>query len=796
MPTDLAQLAETPCADAIPVAAGEAAGLLRVEVDTQHGRIAIDYDAARLSARRAEGLARKIAAELSRAPLACTLHIGQVGGRSCESCALALERRLRAVPGVEGASASFRSGSLRVDYDGTLTSPEQVAHIVRAFGAPEAPAFTPPLRDTVGGEAAPLGPAPWMRSWLTGARLEALFAALAFVGMTAGLVGGWLDAPPLVLWASWAVAYVFGGWFGLRAGIEAVRHFTVDIDLLMILAALGALAIGAPFEGAMLLFLFSLSNVLQHYAIGRSRRAIQALMQLRPDTARVRRDGALVELPLDEVAVDDVFVVKPGERLGLDGTVVAGESDVDQASLTGESVPVTKRPGDEVFGGTINGGGSLDIRVTRPAAESAIAKMIQLVEEAQSEKAETQRIIDRFEQPYALGVIGVTVLAIAIPPLFFGAAFAPAFYRAMTLMVAASPCALVISTPASVLSAIANGARRGILFKGGVYVEEAATIKAIAFDKTGTLTEGKTRLTDLRVLSDAAGTEDELLAIAAAVQARSEHHLARATVEAATTRGLAVPEATDFQAAIGKGVRASLGGTVVHIGNPRYFEGRAAEGLDAALDAVDALQHEGKTAVVVARERDGTLEMLGVTAFADTLRPGAAEVVRDLKRLGIRVVMLTGDNRVVAEQIAREAGVDEVYADLLPEQKVEIVRTIRETVGPVAMVGDGVNDAPALATATLGIAMGAAGTDVALETADLVLMSDDLGKIAYAIGLSRKTRRTLIANLSFAVGIIIVMVASILTVGLPLPLAVVGHEGSTVLVSLNGLRLLGFRGPS
>jgi len=679
----------------------------------------------------------------------------------------------------------------------TLSTPGN-GHAVTTSEAGSSPSPQPPDRN---GPETPDSLVQRLRAWLAETRTEAVFTALTFVGMMTGLIGEWQDAPSTVVWLGYGAAYVFGGWFGLRAGIEAIRDFTVDIDLLMILAALGALAIGAPFEGAMLLFLFSLSNTLQDYAIGRSRQAIQALMKLRPETALVHRDGDLVEVPVGEVEVGDEFVVKPGDRLPLDGVVVTGESSVDQSSLTGESVPVTKRPGDEVFGGTINGGGSLDVRVTKPAGESAIAKLIRLVEEAQSEKAETQRVIDRFEQPYALGVIGLTLVAIVLPIVALGEAFNPAFYRAMTLMVAASPCALVISTPAAVLSAIANGARRGILFKGGVYVEEAATIEAVAFDKTGTLTEGKTRLTDLRVLdpgsSSRAGgalTDDDLLALAAAVQDRSEHHLARATVEAATERKLAVAEALDFQATVGRGVRARLDGATVHIGNPRYFDERPTDQFDEAASIVEALQQEGKTAVIVAREVDGSMQALGVMAFADTLRPGAVEVVRDLKRLGVRVVMLTGDNRAVAEQIAAEAGVDEVYADLLPERKVEIVREIRETT-PVAMVGDGVNDAPALAAATLGIAMGAAGTDVALETADLVLMADDLDKITYAIALSRKTRRTLVQNLTFAVGIIVVMIGFILTVGLPLPLAVVGHEGSTVLVSLNGLRLLAFRGP-
>jgi len=625
-------------------------------------------------------------------------------------------------------------------------------------------------------------------------RREAAFVAVAFAGMMTGLVAEWRGGPDALAWGAYAVAYVFGGWYGARGGIEAMRSLTVDIDLLMILAALGALVIGAPFEGAMLLFLFSLSNVLQHIAIGRSRRAIQALMTLRPEVALVRRDGDLLEVPIEEVEVDEVFVVKPGDRLPLDGVVVEGESDVDQASLTGESVPVTKRPGDEVFGGTISGDGSLEVRVTKPAGESALARMIALVEEAQSEKAETQRLIDRLEQPYALGVIGMTLAAVAVPTLLLGEAFDPAFYRAMTLMVAASPCALVISTPAAVLSAIANGARRGVLFKGGVYVEEMATVKAVAFDKTGTLTEGRTRLTDVRLLDGT--TEDDLLALAAAVQARSEHHLARATVATAEARGLAVPEATDFRASVGLGVEATVDGAAVRIGNPHFFEaGGRRNGLAAAIEAVEALEREGKTAVLVTRDPStGSGQALGVLGFADTLRPGAAGVIRELRRLGVEeIVMLTGDNRHVAERIAREAGVDTVHAELLPEHKVAVVREIAARVGPVAMVGDGVNDAPALAAATVGVAMGAAGTDVALETADLVLMADDLDALAYAVALSRRTRRTLLQNLTFAVGIIVVMVASILSVGLALPLAVVGHEGSTVLVSLNGLRLLGFR---
>nr|WP_303648836.1 heavy metal translocating P-type ATPase [Haloarchaeobius litoreus] len=567
----------------------------------------------------------------------------------------------------------------------------------------------------------------------------------------------------------------------------------------MIVAAIGALSIGAPFEGAMLLFLFSLSNTLQHYAIGRSRRAIKSLIEMRPDEAQILRDGEEVTVPIDDVTVGDVFIVRPGDKIPLDGVVTSGEGTVDQASLTGESVPVPKESGDEVFGGTINESGSLEIEVTRQAHESAISRLINMVENAQSEKAPTQRLIDRLEQPYVLGVFALTIAAIAIP-LGLGSGFTSTFYRAMTLMVAASPCAVIISTPAAVLSAIASGGRQGVLFKGGEHVEAAAQIDAVAFDKTGTLTQGDTQLTDVLVRETAAEslTDDGLLALAAAVQARSEHHLARATMTAADELSLDVPDAERFQSAAGKGVRADIEARTIHIGNRSYFrtvlENAAIEGLEPGLDRLQTLEAEGKTSVIVAQEDGDDVTVLGWLAFTDTVRPGVAEMITDLRSLGVEhIVMLTGDNERVAQRIAEEVGIDEVQAELLPEEKVATIERLVDQHENVAMVGDGVNDAPALATATLGIAMGGAGTDVALDTADVVLMGDDLSKVPYVLSLGRKTRRTLTINLAIAFGAIALMVGTILLRGIPLPLAVVGHEGSTVLVSLNGLRLLGYR---
>ena len=714
----------------------------------------------------------------------CTIHIERRGGRG-DAGARALERHLRRLSGVHDVDVSFRTGDARITYDGSVISEETIRDAVRDRHV------------SIQDESETATDDVSTRSEL---RREVVFVGLTLLGMAVGLVTGWLEGPQLLMWAGYSVAYVFGGWYGLKGAIETLRHRAVDIDLLMIVAALGALSIGAPFEGAMLLFLFSLSNTLQHYAIGRSRRAIRSLVEMRPDEAQVLRDGEEVTVPIDEVAVGDVFVVRPGDRIPLDGVVASGEGTVDQASLTGESVPVPREPGDKVFGGTINESGSLEIEVTRQAHESAISRLIHMVERAQSEKAPTQRLIDRLEQPYVLGVFGLTIAAIAIP-LALGSEFASTFYRAMTLMVAASPCAVIISTPAAVLSAIASGGRQGVLFKGGEHVEAAANIDAVAFDKTGTLTRGETQLTDVFVrdgLTNESLTADELLSLAASVQARSEHHLARATVSKAEARALDVPDARRFQSEAGKGVRADIEDGTIHIGNRSYvetvLEDAAIEGLEPGLDRLRTLEAEGKTSVLVAREHAGNAMVLGWLAFTDTVRPGAAEMIEDLRSLGVeQIVMLTGDNERVAQQIADEVGIDEVQAELLPEEKVATIEELVERYENVAMVGDGVNDAPALATATLGIAMGGAGTDVALETADVVLMGDDIGKIPYVLGLGRRTRRTLTVNLAIAFGAIALMVGTILLRGIPLPLAVVGHEGSTVLVSLNGLRLLGFR---
>jgi Cd2+/Zn2+-exporting ATPase len=769
-------------------------GIVHVELDTEAEKVRFDFDASRINEEDIHRIASTLEPTLHERWNNCTMRLGKRGGRACESCALALERQVQEIPGVRRATASYAGGVMSIQYDDALISPAELSESVSSWGihiepsAAELPIETAPKKEETGLRHA------W--NWSL-ENLQAVFTAITFVAMiSAWLVERMTGAPPYLAPALYALAYATGGYYGLKAGLESLQARTIDVDLLMIMAAIGAALVGQPFEGAMLLFLFSLSNVLQDYALDRTRNAIRAMMELRPTQATVRRGDRHLVLAIEEIVIGDHLLVKPGERIALDGVVLVGESAVDQAAITGESMPVYKVPDEQVFAGTINKEGYLEVSVTKMAKDSTIARLIQMVEEAQSEKAETQRFIDKYEQYYAIAVVALTGLAIFIPPLLLGEAPGESFYRAMTILVAASPCAIVISTPATVLSAIGNGAKRGVLFKGGSYVENAATMKVIAFDKTGTLTIGKPQVTDVVICQAWSGNQDELLSIAAAVEAKSEHPLAQAVVEAAEDQNLALPVASEFQAATGKGVRASVNGRVLHIGNRRYFAEISTAGFEEASVIVMDLQKQGKTSVLVAHMDDDNTHaaIVGVIAFADVLREDAAQVVSDLYQSGIEhVVMLTGDNEVVAQQIAAQVGVDDFYAELLPEDKVAVVNQVREKYGPVAMVGDGVNDAPALATADLGIAMGAAGTDVALETADIVLMSDNLNNIPYVIGLSKKTRQTLIVNLVFALGMICLMLTAIFWRDLTLPAAVIGHEGGTVLVSLNGLRMLNYK---
>ncbi len=632
------------------------------------------------------------------------------------------------------------------------------------------------------------------RQWRAAAdasRGLALEGFLTLVTLLALVLGWVLERNQGPAWATaiaYGTAYLAGGSLALANGLRLLwTERQLDVDLLMVAAALGAAYIGHPAEGAILLFLFSLSNALQTYALDRNRRAIEALLDLRPPVATVREGQTWVTRPVEEVPVGATILVRPGERFPLDGEVIQGTSEVDQAPITGESTPVLKEVGDLVFAGTVNGTGALEVRVTHRVEDTTLAKIVRLVEEAQASKALTQRRLEDFEQKYATFVLlGAVVLSAGLPTLL-GMPFEKAFYKAMLWLVVASPCALVISTPASILAALAHAARKGVLIKGGVYLERLADLKAVALDKTGTLTEGKPRLTHFIPLQEDPAPEVWLRRIAA-LEAHSEHPVAQAIVAAARERGLTWDEPQGVQALPGRGVEGQVEGLRLWVGNRRLFQERGLSLPPSLEERLAALETQGNTAVLAYAPT--TRQWVALLAVADSLRPGARAAVAALQALGMRVVMLTGDNERVAATIAAQAGVDEFVANLLPQDKVRAIEDLVRRYGATAMVGDGVNDAPALAKATVGIAMGGAGTDVALETADVVLMGDDLHMLPYTVRLARRARRIIIQNLAFALGMIVLLVLAAFGADLPLTLGVLGHEGSTVIVVLNGLRLL------
>ena len=576
------------------------------------------------------------------------------------------------------------------------------------------------------------------------------------------------------------LAYIAGGFYGAKSAMESIVIGKIDVDLLMILAALGAAFIGHWHEGAVLLFLFSLSNTLQNYAIGRSRRAIRSLFADYPEVARVKRGEKIRQMKISEIRIGDTVLIEPGERIPVDGEVVAGDSAVDESPITGESIPVDKAAGAAVFAGTLNKHGILDVRAARAAENTTLSRIIKLVEEAQESQAPTQRFLERFEQTYAKLIIVGALLFIFIPPALGLSDFQQNFYRAMVLMTVASPCALIISVPSAFISAIASAARGGILFKGGGGLEQLASIKAVAFDKTGTLTYGQPRVTD--VIAAAPFSQSEVIAAAASLEARSEHPLAKAVVEYARAKSVEVESPDDFEALPGRGVRARIAGRQVSVGRASRIDGDAQ--MPPALKSKQTeLEEQGKTVVAALRDE----QWLGIIAFADECRAETYALLDQLKRRGIAVAMLTGDNKRAARFIAQRTGVERVYAELLPDEKAKIIGQLQREFGSVAMVGDGINDAPALAVANIGIAMGGVGADVALETADVVLMGDRLERLADALRLSRRARQVVLQNIAFSIAVIALLIAGVFLVELPLPVGVLGHEGSTVIVVLNGL---------
>ena len=710
-----------------------------------------------------------------------------IAGMDCASCAASIEHIVGKTSGVLKVNVSYSTGKMKVEYDATQTNRDAIVKAVGKLG------YRVPLNKLVmtatsstrsenDHDHAPLDSnAPWLvrNRDIAVSLLAAVFLALGWT------TGNYTAFPVWVAIGFYAVSYVLGGHKIAKHGVLGALNGRFDIDFLMVIAAIGAAYLGEWAEGAFLLFLFSISHALENSAMEKARDAMNALGKLTPKVARVRRSGQEIEVATEDLQIGDVAIVRPGDRVAVEGLIVQGASSVDQSPITGESVPVEKTVGETVFAGSINGDGALEVEVKKLAKDTTMARVMKMVEEAQSQKSPTQTFAEKFERVFVPCVLGVVVLAAIVPPLLGWLDWRTALLRAISTLVAASPCALALATPAAVLAGIAQAARNGVLIKGGVHLENLGSLRAIALDKTGTLTRGRPEVAD--VVAVEGTTETELLRLAASVETRSNHPLAQAVVRRAQADKLDLIPAGELKNLQGRGVECEVGGATVRIGNARMFEEAQIAVPDELSTQLRVLNEAGKPTMIVARNS----EVLGVLALADPLREQTPHAMKTLRAMGIEhLVMLTGDNARVANTIAKNANVTDVRADLLPEHKVTAIQELMQKYGAVAMVGDGVNDAPALANATVGIAMGAGGTDVALETADVALMSDDVSKLPFAVGLSRQARAIIRQNLWISLGVIAVLVPSTLFGFARLGVAVIFHEGSTLIVVANALRLL------
>ncbi len=744
-------------------------GVLNVAVIPAPARISYTYEPETISETDVTSRTRELLDSLSPHLIHHSLAIE---GMDCDNCAKTLERGVQRLAGVEHAAVNFGSARLDLAFDSSATTLDAVSRRVNELGytiaRPDAPHET---------EQSAL----WRLVRKRDNTLALASAALTLLGIAGWAVG----APETFSNLNYLAAILIGGFPLALKGLRALRATrSLDINFLMTVAVIGALAIGEWIEGAAVVALFSLGEALEGYAMDRARRSIRSLMALAPATALVRRGTVDVEVPVSDVVPGDLVTVRAGERVPVDGVVTAGMSSVDQSALTGESIPVHKESGDALFSGTLNGNGPLTMQVTRLASDSSVARIIRLVEQAQSERAPAQRLVDRFARFYTPAVIAGAVLIATLPPLFGGDA-GEWFYRALVLLVISCPCALVISTPVSIVSALSAAAKRGILVKGGAALERAGQITAIAFDKTGTLTTGKPSVTSVEPCGI---DETELLTLAASLEAHSDHPLARAVLDLAHQRGIEPRPATDQVTVPGLGLQATIDGHRLMAGSVRMFSDIPQRPEVTA--AVDAIEQRGATAVLIGNQR----EVLGVIGISDTIRDDAAPALARLHNLGIkRLIMLSGDRQQAAEQIAASAGIDEVRAELLPEHKLDAVAALRQPGEVVAMVGDGINDAPALASADVGIAMGAGGTDVALETADIALMSDRLHGLADTIQLGKDTHRKIWTNISLSLAIKVLFLGLALAGYASLWMAILADVGTSLVVIANGMLLLRWR---
>ena len=779
----------------------------------QHSRespsaaLCLHYDPERLSLRKIADMAVRAGAQLSARYSHATLPIRAVGA---EDEGRRIEQSLLAVRGITAATANIAAQVVRVEFDTSKTALAAVESWLRELGvaAPDAvPAKvvrvdTPPdnccdaatriIVPEIGKRAEGEAHRPAI-TWYRQNRELLWSLTCGFFLLVGAAVARWTEMPTLAL-ASYVVSYIFGARDNVGHFLKDLRRGAMrfDIDLLMVVAALGAAALGQWREGAFLLFLFSLGHAAEHYALGRARSAITALADLAPQEALVISGGQTRRVAIADVRTGDAVLVKPGERVSVDGVVKEGASEVNQAPITGESVPAAKKSGDQVFAGSVNGEGALTVEVTAAIGDRTLDRVIKLVAEAQTQKAPTQQFTDRFEKIFVPVVLVGSALVMLAPPLIGWWTWSEAIYRALTVLVASSPCALALGTPAAVLSGIAQAARKGVLIKGGAYLEALGAVDTLAIDKTGTITRGEPDVAQVIAMN---GVDERTVVTAAAtVEAHSQHPLAKAVAREAASRGIVPAEVSNVEAVSGHGVRGRSFTDTIEVGRLLMF---GSDVPSSVVEAAGRAEAAGQTAVVVRRTPDsGVPQWLGVLGVADEPRPNARQAIAALREIGIsNVIMLTGDNQTVAAAVAEHVGITDIRAGLMPEDKLRIVKELSAT-GRVAMVGDGVNDAPALAHASVGIAMGGAGTAAALETADVALMGDDLARLAFAVGLSRQSRSVIKQNVVISLGVIAVLVGAAIMGKVGIGTAVVFHEGSTLVVIANALRLLTYEGRS
>jgi len=687
-------------------------------------------------------------------------------GLSCANCAAKFEKNIEAIESVEAVQVNFGAAKLTVDGEVSIEQLEQAGAFDGIKVLPE--------RQRHIEEKEPF----WKKRHNLTAMISVFFIVIGY--LLYFQVGQ--DHPLTVI--TFLVAILIGGFDLFKVGLKNLTRLEFDMNTLMTIAIIGAAIIGEWAEGAVVVFLFALSEALESYSVDKARNSIRSLMDIAPNRATVQRGNQMIELDVEDIIIDDRMIVKPGEKLALDGIVMQGTSSINQAAITGESMPVQKTPGEEVFAGTINEEGSLEIQVTKRVEDTTIAKIIHLVEEAQAERAPSQRFVDQFAKYYTPAIMVIALLVAILPPLLFGGIWADSVYLGLAVLVVGCPCALIISTPVAIVTAIGNAANRGVLIKGGIHLEEAGKLSVIALDKTGTLTEGKPEVTDVIPLAHL--NEREILGISKAMESFSQHPLATAIIRKAEVEQVTDYQAENFQSITGKGATASVQDTAYFIGNPRLFEEMLSI-PEVIQQQITGLQTEGKTVMLLGTNN----HIEALIAVADQLRTSSTSVIEKLHELGIKkTMMLTGDNQATGDAIGSQLGLSETHADLLPEDKLTKIKEWQEEYGNVAMVGDGINDAPALASATVGIAMGGAGTDAALETADIALMADDLEQLPYTIALSRKALHVIKQNISFSLGVKIIALLLVIPGWLTLWIAIFADVGATLLVVLNSMRLM------